>query len=116
MDADIVSGIETIMKVSHLYSAIKDADWVITGEGKFDSQSLNGKVVSGILGLAKSTNARVGILAGSVSLDEKIYQKVGVIDAVGVKKKEMTIRYAMANGKELLTAAATEFAQKHFIK
>ena len=43
MNAEIVSGIEIIMDISMLKNELLDADWIITGEGKFDHQSLQGK-------------------------------------------------------------------------
>ncbi len=49
MDAKIVSGINEILKISNFKKKAMDADLIITGEGSFDSQSLNGKVLSGII-------------------------------------------------------------------
>ena len=49
MDAKIISGINEILKISNFKKKALDADIVITGEGSFDSQSLNGKVLSGII-------------------------------------------------------------------
>lgn len=49
MNAKIVSGIEEILKLSNFKKKAMDADIIITGEGSFDSQSLNGKVFTGIL-------------------------------------------------------------------
>ena len=47
MNGRIVSGIEVVMARSNLSGELASADWVITGEGCFDEQSLRGKVVSG---------------------------------------------------------------------
>ena len=49
MDAKIISGIDEILKISDFKKKALEADIVITGEGSFDSQSLEGKVLSGIL-------------------------------------------------------------------
>ncbi|MEJ2704116.1 MAG: glycerate kinase, partial [Sedimentisphaerales bacterium] len=51
MNATLVSGIETMMAHSDLRRELESADWVITGEGCFDRQSLSGKVVAGVLRL-----------------------------------------------------------------
>lgn len=48
-NATIVSGIEEILKLSNFDQKIKDVDYIITGEGSFDNQSLNGKAISGII-------------------------------------------------------------------
>jgi len=44
----LTSGIDYFLKLVKLEENLRDADYVITGEGKFDQQSLNGKVISGI--------------------------------------------------------------------
>ena len=59
MNARLVSGIETIMALSRLPEAMADADWVVTGEGCFDEQSLRGKVVAGVAAAARRTNTTV---------------------------------------------------------
>ena len=65
-NARLVSGIETVMNACRLREELKDADWVITGEGRFDKQSLRGKVVSGVLHAARVHEVRVAVVAGSV--------------------------------------------------
>lgn len=47
-DGHIVSGIEAVLDAVEFDDLVKDADLVITGEGKLDSQSLSGKVISGV--------------------------------------------------------------------
>jgi len=54
-DADVKSGSAEIAKLIGLPEAIASADLVITGEGRYDSQSLQGKVVSTVVGLAGQT-------------------------------------------------------------
>ena len=49
LDAEIVSGIDTILDIINFDQIIKDADYVFTGEGKLDSQSFDGKLISGVL-------------------------------------------------------------------
>ena len=45
---------------------LKDCDLVITGEGRFDSQSIRGKVISGVSRRAKAQDVPVIVVAGSV--------------------------------------------------
>jgi glycerate kinase len=53
---------------------IKDADLIITGEGKFDSQSLFGKAVSGIAKRSKKQNIPVIVIAGAAQgYSDEIY-------------------------------------------
>ena len=48
LQAKLQSGIDTVLELTKLESQIQSADLVITGEGKLDHQSLQGKVISGI--------------------------------------------------------------------
>ena len=74
MNCEIYSGIDIILDTAGFDDIIKDADLIITGEGKFDSQSLNGKAVSGIAKRAKKQNKSVIIIAGGArEYDDKIY-------------------------------------------
>jgi glycerate kinase len=114
MNASLVPGIETVIEASGLREDIKDADWVITGEGKFDKQSLHGKVVSGIAELANEKQVTVGVIAGTVELDNEQWRKLGITDVVGIRTKQMNLDYAINHCRELLRKKAEEFARRHF--
>lgn len=58
-------GIETVLNLTGFDVQAADADLVITGEGKLDSQSLRGKVVIGVARRAKKTGVPVAALVGA---------------------------------------------------
>jgi glycerate kinase len=111
MSAKLVSGVETVIQESGLAKEIEDADWVITGEGRFDSQSLRGKVVSGITKSAILNQVKVCVIAGRVELPEKEWRDFGITDAIGLSDKTMNMAYAIAHTKSLLADAARKFSQ-----
>jgi len=53
LGAHLASGIDTILHLCDFREHTKDADLIITGEGKLDAQSFAGKALSGVLHLAK---------------------------------------------------------------
>lgn len=57
-------GIETVLDTVDFTNVIDGADVVFTGEGRFDSQSLRGKVVIGVSKRAKEKNVPVIVIAG----------------------------------------------------
>ncbi len=59
LNAELKSGIELMMNISDFDSHILDADWIITGEGKLDFQTLSGKVISGIMNSIKDQKLAV---------------------------------------------------------
>ncbi|MHC4386709.1 MAG: glycerate kinase [Planctomycetota bacterium] len=113
MDAKLVSGIEAVIIENNLEQEMEDADWVITGEGSFDSQSLMGKTVSGIVKIAQKTNTKIAVIAGQVSVQEEVYKKHGILTAVSCKKENISLDEAIENCKMYLFDAAIELSEKH---
>ena len=113
MDASIVSGIETVMARSNLREELESADWVITGEGSFDRQSLSGKVISGILKMARQTDTRVAVLAGQVNIPESEYRKIGISAAIAAKPDDMPLDEALRDSRTLLASATKRFANQY---
>jgi glycerate kinase len=116
MDAKIVSGIETVMARSNLAAELESADWVITGEGSFDRQSLYGKVVSGILNLATQTDTRVAVLAGQVNIPRDEYRKMGIEVALASKPDNLPLAEALEGSRQLLSVAAKRLARDHLAR
>jgi len=59
-----VSGVAEVLQAVGLRDLLAAADLVVTGEGSFDWQSLQGKVVAGVAGLALETATPSVVLAG----------------------------------------------------
>jgi glycerate kinase len=66
--ATVVSGSDYMRTLSGLDGLIGDADYVITGEGRFDAQSLTGKVVGRLLDASGRTAAHAIVIAGQVEV------------------------------------------------
>ncbi len=70
LGAGIVKGIELIARLVGLEEAIKDADLVISGEGKFDRQTLFGKVIQGVMELCQKLEKPLIVLAGKIEWEQ----------------------------------------------
>jgi glycerate 2-kinase len=112
MDAWLAPGIEIVIQASGLDADLADADWVLTGEGRFDKQSLRGKVVSGIARLAEKHGTKVAVLAGSVQLSEEVYRCEGIELALSTMKPGMELNEALERAEELLASATRELATR----
>jgi glycerate 2-kinase len=112
MNARLVPGIEKVVHASQIDMELADADWVITGEGRFDEQSLRGKVVSGISKLAAKHGTKVAVMAGSAHVPEKIYRQEGIELALSIMKSGMELNEAIKHAEELLSSAARELATR----
>ena len=65
-NAQLKSGFDTVAETTNLSQHIANADLVITGEGKLDTQTSMGKVAGGISQLAKASHIPVIAICGSV--------------------------------------------------
>lgn len=111
MNGRLVPGVDTVMETIGLANVLDGADWVLTGEGKFDSQSVQGKVVDGVQRLAKAAGAKTGVIAGCVRLDEAEWRAAGVEWVETLQPGEMTMEESIARSRELLFEAGAAFAR-----
>lgn len=74
-------GIEIVTDALHLDACVADADLVVTGEGRIDSQTIHGKVPVGVAKVAKRYNKPVIGIAGSLTADVGVVHEHG-LDAV----------------------------------
>lgn len=111
MGARLVPGIDTVMAISGLLDQLEGADWVITGEGRFDTQSLRGKVVSGIVRAAKRHGVKVAVLAGSVEVSPEECKAFGVDRAEATAPEGTSLDEALKHAQPLLQETARRLFQ-----
>lgn len=103
------SGAAVIAEHTGLAHAVAVADLIITGEGRFDDQSLHGKVVSALAAGARDTP--VLVLAGQVTLDEPTLRGAGIAAAHSVADFAGSVQLAIDDAARQLTALAQQTAQ-----
>jgi len=81
LNAELRRGIEVVTQALNLEEQIHDCTLVITGEGRLDSQSINGKVPVGVASIAKKYDKPVIAIAGSLHPDVDVVYQHG-IDAI----------------------------------
>jgi glycerate 2-kinase len=111
MNGKLVPGVDAVMETVGLADALRGADWALTGEGKFDSQSVQGKVVDGVQRLAKAAGAQTGVMAGCVKLSEADWRAAGVDRVASLQPEGMSTEESIARSRELLFEAAAGFAR-----
>ncbi len=71
--AQLVPGFDAVAEAVGVEGALDGATLVVTGEGKLDASSLEGKVVGGVLGWASDLNVpHVAVIAGQVTEDARV--------------------------------------------
>lgn len=91
LDAKLQPGIEIIIKAVKLEEAVKDADLVITGEGKIDGQTIYGKVPVGVAKIAKKYHVPVTAIGAIIDQDAEIVHKYGIDFLVKVSDPPMSL-------------------------
>jgi len=95
LGATLRPGIQTIIQTVGLEEAIRDADYVVTGEGRLDGQTAMGKAPMGIARLAKKYGKPVIALAGSVLDSAAACNEVGIDCFFSVLHTPITLQEAM---------------------
>ena len=95
LGADLVSGIELVMRVTHLEEKLKDADLVVTGEGRLDAQSCMGKAPVGVARAAKKYGKPVIAFCGCASEDASLCNQNGIDAFFPILQAPCTVASAM---------------------
>lgn len=78
LGAELKSGVETLLDITNFVDALKRADVVLTGEGRFDHQSLQGKVVDGVVSRARKAGKKIVVVCGQCDLREVEWKSLGI--------------------------------------
>ena len=88
LGAEVKSGADLLLDIIGFNDEIKDADMVITGEGRADRQTLMGKLPQHILERCKHGGVPVGLVAGRIAEKEKLLS-AGFAFAYSITPSEM---------------------------
>lgn len=106
LNAKLKSGINAVLDLINFDKKLKDADLVITGEGRMDLQSVNGKVVSGVgLRCQKAGVPAVAIVGGVLKGYEEIFN-YGIKSVMPTVNIAMPLEEALERSEELYLDAA----------
>lgn len=108
--AQLRQGIEIVTDALQLDKQVADADLVITGEGRIDSQTIHGKVPVGVARVAKRFNKPVIGIAGSLTADVGVVHEHGVDAVFSVIYTVCTLEEALENAEENVRLAARNIA------
>ncbi len=107
-------GINTVLEAVHFQQLLQEADLVITGEGKIDSQSLRGKVVIGVARQAKAAAVPVVALVGDIGDGVQAAYEEGLIGIFSINR--VAVPYSQAKGRALSDLGLTVDNLARFMK
>jgi len=107
--ATVRPGFNLVAEMIDLETAVRRADIVITGEGRLDAQTLEGKAPAGVAGLARKHGKRVFAIVGGAAesvTSRDLFDGVLVLATPPITREE-----SMARTAQLLQERARELAQ-----
>ncbi|MHC0468407.1 glycerate kinase [Citrobacter sp. EBS8] len=108
--AQLRRGIEIVTDALRLDACVADADLVVTGEGRIDSQTIHGKVPVGVAKIAKRYNKPVIGIAGSLTADVGVVHQHGLDAVFSVIYTICSLDEALKNASENVRMTARNVA------
>ena len=110
-NARIKSGIDEVLSILKMEEALKDCDLVVTGEGRMDSQSSQGKVPLGLSKLAKDQGVPVIAVVGGVGGQVDELYDLGIDLIIPILDRPMELKEAMEDVDRLLFETGKRIAR-----
>ncbi len=113
-DATYVSGTDFMLDLAKIEERMRSHpfDLIVTGEGKFDQQTLNGKLIKGVTALGKRCGVPVIAVCGKLELSEQEWGTMGLSEVIEIQDKTMAVSYSMANAARLIREKVGEYLIK----
>ncbi|MDD1966083.1 glycerate kinase [Pseudomonas putida] len=111
LNASFRPGVEVVADLTGLADALEGADLVITGEGRFDAQTLRGKTPFGVARIAQRKQVPVIVLAGTLGDGYADLYEHGISAAFALTSGPMTLEQACRNAEALLHDRARDLAR-----
>ena len=113
LKADQKSGVQIILEKLNFEQHLSTTDLLITGEGRFDSQSLRGKAPMGVIDYARKYKCSIFVIAGSTEDDEILENKYHIDKVFSIISKDLSFEQSIANPNDSLMATARKAAQHY---
>lgn len=110
LGADLRPGVDIVTQAVGLAEAVRDADLVITGEGRIDGQTAHGKTPIGVARVAKRFGKPVIGIAGCLTDEAGVVHAHGIEAIFSVLSRSCTVPEALAEGEKNLRLSARNVA------
>ena len=116
LNATLQEGVGIVMEQTGIEDEIKKADLVITGEGKVDEQTLQGKVIKGLADLCRKYKAPLAVVCGTLSISPEESREAGIAYSVSVLNKPTTLEKAQGEAFINIRDATFNLVRLFFFK
>ena len=114
-NAEFIRGVDFLFELAKIPEILNNntIDYIITGEGKIDHQTLNGKLIKGILDIGKKKSIPVLAVCGISELSNEELKTEGFADVLQIHESNMSISYSMNNASKLIESKVYDYFKKN---
>lgn len=111
LSAKLIKGVELVIQHTKLEQQMAGVDFIITGEGRIDGQTVFGKTIFGISTLAQKHNLPVIALVGCIGKGAEAMYEHGVTAMFSILSVSCTVETALQMGRENLIKTSENIAR-----
>ncbi len=109
-EGEFINGIDILLDIIDIDSTIEGGiNYIITGEGQIDHQTLNGKVVFSLTKRLKDFNIPIVLICGKNLLKENEWKSLGVEGLIALSDRGHSDSYCMQNAKQLIEKEIADY-------
>ena len=110
-NAEYINGINFLLDLAQVSTLLEqqNIDYIITGEGKIDNQTKNGKLVKGVLQKGEKYNIPVVTICGKLEIDKVQQQELGLKDVLETFEPSKGIEYSIKNASKRIENLIFDF-------
>ncbi len=114
LGAGFIGGINFILRMAGIPAVLEahTIDYILTGEGKIDRQTLSGKLINGVLNLGKEHQIPVIAVCGMLDVPIEELRDEGIFDLIEIRDPTKPLSYNMAHARLLMKQAVTAYFEK----
>lgn len=111
LDAEFLNGIDFILQMAGIRAFLEDksVDYIITGEGRLDRQTLSGKLIHGVMKMGKKYQIPVIAVCGKCDVPVEELKANGLHDVIVISEPEQPLEYNMSNAASLMQSSVTDY-------
>lgn len=111
LDANLQAGIDVVLDETRFQERVKDAQIVITGEGKMDEQTIYGKTPIGVAKVAKAYDIPVIAICGRLGDQYQEVYRHGIDTVFSITEYPSDLKTTLENGPQFMQRTATNIAR-----
>ncbi|MGT2509696.1 glycerate kinase [Cupriavidus basilensis] len=109
LGAEMVSGASFVLSAAGLQEGLGEFDWVITGEGRSDAQTMMGKGPATIADMARHAGVPVSLVSGAVEVSAALTEAFD--GCISIQQAPASLGFAMENAAPMLEDASLQLAR-----